>query len=73
VYFVLLSLATQIYTQPIDINKGIQDADTKRIAELLGFKGKDVAEAQTQVRNAKTRRADESASCVLSFDVLDTI
>jgi succinyl-CoA synthetase beta subunit len=41
----------KIYTQPIDINKGVQDKDTRRIAELLGFKGKDVAEAQQQMKN----------------------
>lgn len=40
-----------IYTQPIDINKGVQDADTKRIAELLGFKGAEIAEAQQQMKN----------------------
>ena len=41
----------KIFTQPIDINKGVQDQDTRRIAELLGFKGKDIAEAQTQMKN----------------------
>ena len=38
-----------IYTQPISITDGIQPADTKRIAELLGFKGAGVAAAQEQM------------------------
>jgi hypothetical protein len=41
----------KIFTQPIDINKGVQDEDTRRIAELLGFKGAEIAEAQTQMKN----------------------
>jgi len=41
----------KIFTQPIDIAKGVQDADSKRIAELLGFKGAEVAEAQQQMKN----------------------
>lgn len=55
----------KIYTQPIDINKGIQDSDTKRIAELLGFKGAEVAEAQTQVR--RTQHSSTRNQALLAF------
>ena len=54
----------KIYTQPIDINKGIQDSDTKRIAELLGFKGDEVAEAQTQMANLYNLFIKEEATQV---------
>lgn len=40
----------QIYTQPIDINKGIQEHETRRIAELLGFKGDALKDAQEQMK-----------------------
>jgi succinyl-CoA synthetase beta subunit len=41
----------KIFTQPIDIAKGMQVADTKRIAQLLGFKGAEIVEAQLQMKN----------------------
>jgi len=40
-----------IHTQPIDIVEGIQPSQTKRVADLLGFKGKESEDAQLQMRN----------------------
>jgi len=40
-----------IYTQPIDINEGIKPDQTRRIAELLGFRGKAIEDAQEQMKN----------------------
>jgi len=40
-----------IFTQPIDIAKGIQPADTERVAKMLGFKGAELADAQEQMKN----------------------
>jgi len=54
----------KIFTQPIDIGKGVQDADTKRIAELLGFKGAEVAEAQQQMKNLYELFVKEEATQV---------
>jgi len=39
----------KIYTQAIDIVKGIQPEQTKKIAQLLGFKGSALADAQEQM------------------------
>jgi len=39
----------KIYTQAIDIVKGIQPEETKRIAQLLGFKGPALLDAQEQM------------------------
>jgi succinyl-CoA synthetase beta subunit len=39
----------KIYTRAIDIVKGIQPEDTKRMAQLLGFKGAALADAQEQM------------------------
>jgi succinyl-CoA synthetase beta subunit len=39
----------QIFHEVIDITKGPQPEQTKRIAEKLGFTGKDVAIAQDQM------------------------
>ena len=40
----------QIYTQPIDIVKGIQESDTENIARKLGFKGHGIKAAQEQMK-----------------------
>jgi succinyl-CoA synthetase beta subunit len=40
-----------IVKEGIDIMKGVQPAQTKRLAEALGFKGEHVAEAQKQMAN----------------------
>lgn len=40
-----------IHTQPIDIKEGIQPHQTKRVAEMLGFTGKEVEDAQQQMTN----------------------
>jgi len=40
-----------IFTQPIDIAKGIQPSDTERVAKMLGFKGAELADAQEQMKN----------------------
>jgi succinyl-CoA synthetase beta subunit len=44
------STPEKIISQPIDINKGIQDADTLKIAQALGFKGAEIKEAQAQMK-----------------------
>ena len=54
----------QIYTQPISITAGIQDADTKRIAELLGFKGAGVKAAQEQMKRLYELFIEEEATQV---------
>jgi len=40
-----------IHNQAIDIKEGIQDHHTKRVAEMLGFTGAEVADAQVQMKN----------------------
>lgn len=40
-----------IFTQAIDIVEGIQDHQTKRVAELLGFEGEALKDAQVQMTN----------------------
>jgi succinyl-CoA synthetase beta subunit len=40
----------KIFTVPVDIKKGIQPAQTKLVAEKLGFKGKDLVDAQDQMK-----------------------
>jgi len=40
-----------IHTQAVDIVDGIQSSQTKRVAELLGFKGTALSDAQTQIAN----------------------
>jgi len=40
-----------IHTQAVDIIQGIQPAQTKRVGELLGFSGAQLADAQVQIKN----------------------
>jgi len=40
-----------IHTTAVDIVKGIQPEQTKRVAELLGFTGATLADAQLQIKN----------------------
>lgn len=40
-----------IFTQPVDIEEGIQDHQTERIAKLLGFEGDALVDAQAQMKN----------------------
>jgi len=40
-----------IHTTAVDIMEGIQPAQTKRVAELLGFTGVSLADAQLQIKN----------------------
>merc|ERR1719261_574265 len=42
---------TAILKEPIDITTGIQPAQTKKMAEALGFEGDHVADAQVQMTN----------------------
>jgi len=39
-----------IFTQPIDISKGVQPEQTERIAKLLGFQGNVLKDAQDQMK-----------------------
>jgi len=41
----------KIFTQPIDINRGIQDSEARRIGELLGFQGAELEDAIQQMKN----------------------
>lgn len=40
-----------IFTQPIDIEKGIQPSDTEKVARMLGFKGAELVDVQEQMAN----------------------
>ncbi|KAF2074390.1 hypothetical protein CYY_004286 [Polysphondylium violaceum] len=40
-----------IIKEPVDIVKGITDAQTKKLAEQLGFTGSKIADAQNQMKN----------------------
>jgi len=38
-----------IFTQPIDVEKGVQPADTEKVARMLGFKGEELVDVQEQM------------------------
>lgn len=40
-----------IFTEPVDIEAGIQDEQTEKIARRLGFEGETLADAQEQMKN----------------------
>lgn len=40
-----------IFTQPIDIKEGIQDWQTEKVAQTLGFTGEALKDAQVQMKN----------------------
>jgi succinyl-CoA synthetase beta subunit len=40
-----------IFTQPIDIEKGVQPSDTEKVARVLGFKGQELVDVQEQMAN----------------------
>lgn len=40
-----------IFTQPIDIEKGIQSSDTEKVARMLGFQGQELVDVQEQMAN----------------------
>jgi len=53
-----------LFTRPISIVNGIQDADTKFIAEKLGFTGESMKAAQEQMKNLYNLFIEEEATQV---------
>ena len=62
----------QIFTQPIDIIRGIQDSDTRAIATKLGFTGEKVAAAQEQMKRLYELFISEEATQVEINPLVET-
>ena len=62
----------KIFTQPIDIMRGIQDSDTAAIAAKLGFKGERVKAAQEQMKRLYELFISEEATQVEINPLVET-
>lgn len=63
----------KIYYEPININQGIQPNQTKRVAQLLGFSGAQLADAQEQMANLYALFIGEDATQVEINPLVQTL
>ena len=62
----------QIFTQPIDIIKGVQDSDTEAVAKKLGFTGHRIKAAQEQMKRLYELFIEEEATQVEINPLVET-